>query len=75
MLKPATAIAFHFTIISLPQALIPPNNIVTSRFLDLLNHLLKWNPDERYTVKEALKHPFFALKIDDDEIAQANRSR
>jgi len=57
------------------EALIPPNNIVTSRFLDLLSHLLKWNPDERYTVKDALKHPFFALKIDDDEVALANRMR
>ena len=49
------------------EAIIPPNNIVNSRFVDLLSHLLRWDPAERYTVREALRHPFFSLKVEDDE--------
>lgn len=49
------------------ESVIPATNIVNSRFLDLLSHLLKWDPSERYTVKEALRHPFFSIKIDDEE--------
>lgn len=52
------------------QTIIPPVNIVNSRFLDLLNHLLKWDPAERYTVKEALRHPFFSIDINDEEVNQ-----
>ena len=26
---------------------------------DLLDHLLKWNPKERYSCEKALKHEFF----------------
>jgi len=26
---------------------------------DLLDHLLKWNPKERYSCEQALAHPFF----------------
>ncbi|KAK9898829.1 kinase-like protein [Cystobasidium minutum MCA 4210] len=52
------------------ETIIPPVNIVHSRFLDLLNHLLKWDPAERYTVKEALRHPFFSIEINDEEVNQ-----
>jgi dual-specificity kinase len=55
------------------QTVVPPTNIVTSRFLDLLSHLLKWDPADRYTVREALRHPFFSIKIDDEETRQLSQ--
>jgi serine/threonine protein kinase len=49
-----------------PQETIPKTTIVQSRFLDLLKKLLTWDPAQRITVREALRHPFFALKIEDE---------
>jgi serine/threonine protein kinase len=32
---------------------------LSDKCIDLLHGLLAWNPDERYTINEALLHPFF----------------
>ena len=32
-------------------------------FIDLLNHMLALDPEERYSAEEALHHPFFSLKL------------
>lgn len=48
------------------QDIVSPTSIVNSRFLDLLTKLLTWDPHQRITVKEALRHPYFALKIADE---------
>lgn len=53
------------------QQITPAKDVTMSRFLDLLSHLLKWDPAERYSVKQALRHPFFSLEIDDPELRQA----
>ncbi|KAK8793443.1 hypothetical protein WA158_004802 [Blastocystis sp. Blastoise] len=34
-------------------------------FLDLIRHMLIYNPKERYTASDALKHPFFTKHIDE----------
>lgn len=50
------------------EQVIPARDVTMSRFLDLLTHLLRWDPADRYTVRDALKHPFFSLEIDDPEL-------
>lgn len=35
--------------------------------LDLLSHMLTFNPDDRYTVEECLKHPYFESLVGEDE--------
>jgi dual-specificity kinase len=47
---------------------VPATSIVYTRFLDLLSKLLTWDPHQRITVKEALRHPYFALKIQDEGV-------
>jgi len=46
--------------------IIPQTSIQNARFRDLLSKLLEWEPHKRITVKEALKHSYFTLKIDDE---------
>lgn len=48
------------------EAIIPQTSIVNARFKDLLSKLLEWEPHKRITVKDALKHSYFTLKIDDE---------
>jgi len=38
------------------RSLIPR---VSAECIDLLNNLLAYSPDARYTAKQALKHPYF----------------
>lgn len=40
--------------------------MVHSRFVDLLEGLLRWNAEERITIDDALNHPFFDLQIHDE---------
>jgi len=42
------------------------------KFLDLLNNLLKFDPNERYSATEALKHPFFDSYRDIIEWSRTN---
>lgn len=47
------------------SALYPKANPVA---LDLLNKMLVFNPDKRYTVEQCLAHPYFeGLHCEDDE--------
>ncbi|KAG0149539.1 hypothetical protein CROQUDRAFT_653620 [Cronartium quercuum f. sp. fusiforme G11] len=48
------------------EDIIPQTSIVNARFKDLLSKLLEWEPHKRITVREALKHSYFTLKIDDE---------
>ncbi|KAA1088630.1 dual specificity protein kinase kns1 [Puccinia graminis f. sp. tritici] len=48
------------------EDIIPQTSIQNARFRDLLSKLLEWEPHKRITVKEALKHSYFTLKIDDE---------
>ncbi|CAH7670373.1 kinase-like domain-containing protein [Phakopsora pachyrhizi] len=46
--------------------IIPQTSIVNARFKDLLSKLLEWEPHKRISVRDALKHSYFTLKIDDE---------
>lgn len=52
--------------LSFSQHMIPGDAIAAQRFLSLLETLLKWEPEKRATVEEALKHPFFGLNINEE---------
>lgn len=44
------------------QDIIPrKESLINSRFYDLLTRLLEWDANKRITVKEALRHPYFAI--------------
>lgn len=45
------------------EDVIKQNDVVNTRFLDLVKKLLIWEPSERLTVREALTHPYFDLTI------------
>ncbi len=43
---------------------------------DLLDHLLQFDPDRRYTVEQALRHPYLEeLHCEDDEVRPGELSR
>ncbi|KAK7454475.1 serine threonine protein kinase CMGC group [Stygiomarasmius scandens] len=42
---------------------IPPTDHINRQFLDLVRKLLAFDPAQRITVEEALKHPYFSLDI------------
>lgn len=45
----------------------PPLSLVSA--CDLLDHLLQFDPDRRYTVEQALRHPYLEeLHCEDDEV-------
>lgn len=46
--------------------IIPPNNQFNRLFLDLLRKIFVYNPKERITAREALKHPWFDELVEDD---------
>ena len=46
--------------------------IGNQRFLDLLSKLLQWDPALRIRPEEAISHPFFNVKFDDDGNRNAN---
>lgn len=39
---------------------------VSSECVDLITHLLIYDPEERYTAKQALTHPFFKNLVDQE---------
>lgn len=45
---------------------------VDADFYDLLKHLLTWNPKERYTANEAMKHPFFSSVVEKEYESEGN---
>jgi serine/threonine protein kinase len=45
------------------QEIIPQTDIVNRQFLDLVRKLLAFDPAQRLTVAEAIKHPYFSLNI------------
>ncbi|KAE9408370.1 kinase-like protein [Gymnopus androsaceus JB14] len=42
---------------------IPPTDLINRHFLNLVQKLLAFDPTQRITVAEALKHPYFSLNI------------
>ncbi|KAJ3970394.1 CMGC/CLK protein kinase [Lentinula raphanica] len=45
------------------QHVIQPTDHINRQFLNLVQKLLAFDPSQRITVAEALKHPYFSLKI------------
>ena len=45
------------------QELIPARDTINTEFLDLVQKLLAFDSQQRMTVREALRHPFFQLSI------------
>ena len=48
------------------QSTIQPVNDFNVKFLDLLKKIFVYNPAKRITAKEALRHPWFREKLQDD---------
>jgi len=48
------------------QDTIPPHNEFNLQFLDLLKRIFVYDPSKRITAKEALNHPWFTQRIEDD---------
>lgn len=48
------------------QDFIPVNTPFNRQFLDLLRQIFVYDPKQRITAKEALKHPWFKESIIDD---------
>ncbi|KAF5392383.1 hypothetical protein D9757_001502 [Collybiopsis confluens] len=42
---------------------IPPHDLINRHFLNLVQKLLAFDPAQRITVADALKHPYFSLNI------------
>ncbi|KAK8152979.1 kinase-like domain-containing protein [Phyllosticta citrichinensis] len=48
------------------QETIPPHTQFNVQFLDLLRKIFVYDPSKRITAKEALNHPWFSERIEDD---------
>lgn len=48
------------------QDTIPPHNEFNLQFLDLLKRIFVYDPSKRISAKEALNHPWFDQRIEDD---------
>lgn len=59
------------------QEVIPPTTTFNKQFLDLLRRIFQYDPKNRITAKQALKHPWFKETITDDgtEAARIRRDR
>lgn len=59
------------------QEIIPPNTAFNKQFLDLLKKIFIYDPKQRITAKNALKHPWFKESLIDDgtEAARIRRER
>jgi len=45
------------------QEIIPQTDMINVHFLDLVRKLLMFDPKQRITVREALRHPYFHQTI------------
>ena len=45
---------------------IPPTTEFNKQFLDLLRKIFIYDPKKRITAREALKHPWFEVAVEDD---------
>ncbi len=45
------------------QEIIPPTDDINREFLDLVRRLLTFDPSQRITVRDALNHPYFRLRV------------
>lgn len=50
------------------QEFISPNTSFNRQFLDLLQRIFVYDPKQRITAKQALKHPWFKESIVDDGV-------
>ena len=48
------------------QELIPQTDGINKQFYDLVRRLLMFDPAQRITVKDALQHPYFSVRIPDE---------
>lgn len=46
--------------------IVPPTDNINRQFFDLVKKLLTFDPAQRITVKDALQHPYFSLRIPDE---------
>lgn len=47
------------------QEIIPPSSNLNRQLLELLQKLLVYDPADRISAHEALKHPFFHVQLDE----------
>lgn len=50
----------------LSQDVIPQTDRANIQFLNLVQKLLAFDPNQRITVREALNHPYFSLNIPEE---------
>lgn len=50
----------------MPQDFIPSNTAFNKQFLDLLRKIFVYDPKQRISAKQALKHPWFKESLVDD---------
>ncbi|GJE85514.1 ual-specificity kinase family protein [Phanerochaete sordida] len=48
------------------QEIIPPTDATNRHFLDLVRRLLTFDPEERISVRDALNHPYFQMRVPED---------
>ncbi len=60
-----------------PQEFIPAGNAFNKHFIDLLRRIFQYDPKQRITAKQALKHFWFKETITDDgsEAARIRQTR
>lgn len=56
----------HWELTDSRQEFILPNNAFNKQLLDLLRKIFVYDPKQRITAKQALKHPWFKETIVDD---------
>ena len=74
MMKERTHSSHLFPVL---QEIIPPNTAFNKQFLDLLKKIFVYDPKQRITAKNALKHAWFKESLIDDgtEAARIRRER
>ena len=48
------------------QEIIPPTDVTNKQLLDLVRRLLTFDPAQRITVREALAHPYFSVRVPEE---------
>lgn len=68
---------WHTSTLTRPQEVIPAGNTFNKQFVDLLRRIFQYDPKQRITAKQALKHPWFKETITDDgsEAARIRQGR